>query len=119
VLAKQDKAVDRRFIEDVVNAGNLEAAGELIAPDHATHGSMAPDVPPGPESIKRLIGMYRSASPDIRFHTGEVFTADGRVAHRQEGRGLGRRDQPRRGRQDLRVLDGLGLSEPDGVTSAL
>ncbi len=26
--------------------------------------------------------MYRCAFPDIRFHTGEMFAADGRVAHR-------------------------------------
>jgi steroid delta-isomerase-like uncharacterized protein len=80
--AEQDEAVVRRFVEEAMNEGNLEAADELIAPDHVNHDPTAPDVPPGPEGVKQLIGMYRSAFPDIHFHTGEMFAVEGRVAHR-------------------------------------
>ena len=82
MTAERDEAVVRRFIEEVMNEGDLEAADELIAPDHTNHDPTAPDVPPGPEGVKQLIGMYRSAFPDIRFHTGEMFAVEGRVAHR-------------------------------------
>ncbi len=80
--AEQDKAVVRRFVEEVMNEGDLEAADELIAPDHVNHDPTAPDVPPGPEGVKQLIAMYRAAFPDIHFHTGEMFAIEGRVAHR-------------------------------------
>jgi hypothetical protein len=39
--AEQDKAVVRRFIEDVMSLGNLETADELIIPDHAIHDPTA------------------------------------------------------------------------------
>ena len=39
-------------------------------------------MPPGLEGVKRLIGMYRSAFPDIRFETGEMIGEGDTVAHR-------------------------------------
>jgi hypothetical protein len=39
--AEQDEAVVRRFVEEVMNKGNLEAADELIAPDHVNHDPTA------------------------------------------------------------------------------
>ncbi len=80
--AEDNKEVVRRFVEEVMNGGDLDAAGRLIAPDHVNHDPTAPEVPPGPEGIKRLIGMYRSAFPDIRFHTGEMICEGNTVAHR-------------------------------------
>jgi steroid delta-isomerase-like uncharacterized protein len=80
--AEEDKAVVRRFVEEVMNEGNLEVADELISPGHVNHDPTALEVPPGPEGIKQLIGMYRSAFPDIHFSTGEMFAVDGRVTHR-------------------------------------
>ncbi len=76
------KEVVRRFVEEVMNGGNLEAADELVAPDHVNHDPTAPEVPPGPEGVKELIGMYRSAFPDIRFETGEMICEGETVAHR-------------------------------------
>ena len=65
-----------------MNTGDLDAADELMALDHVNHDPTAPDVPPGSEGVKQLIGMYRAAFPDLRFHTGEMFAVNGRVAHR-------------------------------------
>ncbi len=39
-------------------------------------------MPPGPEGVKELIGMYRAAFPDIRFETGEMICEGDTVAHR-------------------------------------
>lgn len=76
--------VVRRFVEEVINGGNLDLADELIAPDHRNHDPTAPEVGEGPEGVKELIGAYRSAFPDLRFEIGEIFSsADGAaVAHR-------------------------------------
>jgi predicted ester cyclase len=82
VPAEENKEVVRRFVEEVINGGDLDAADRLIAPDHVNHDPTAPEVPPGPRSIKRLIGMYRFAFPDIRFETGEMIGEGDTVAHR-------------------------------------
>jgi steroid delta-isomerase-like uncharacterized protein len=82
MATEENEAIVRRFVEEVMNGGNLDAAEELIAPDHVNHDPTAPEVPTGPEGIKQLIGMYRSAFPDIRFETGEMISDGGTVAHR-------------------------------------
>lgn len=80
--AEENKRVVRRFVEEVMNGGDLDAADALIAPDHVNHDPTAPGVPPGPDGVKQLIGMYRSAFPDIRFETGEMIGECDTVAHR-------------------------------------
>ena len=82
MATEENEAIVHRFVEEVMNGGNLDAAEDLIAPDHVNHDPTAPEVPPGPEGIKQLIGMYRSAFPDIRFETGEMISDGATVAHR-------------------------------------
>ncbi len=79
--ARENKEVVHRFVE-VMNGGALDAADSLVSADHVNHDPTAPEVPPGPEGIKRLIWMYRSAFPDIRFETGEMIGEGDTVAHR-------------------------------------
>ena len=79
---EKKKDVVRRFVEEVMNGGDLEAADELVAPGHVNRGPTAPAVPPGPEGVKELIGMYRAAFPDIRFETGEMVCEGDTVAYR-------------------------------------
>ena len=80
--AEEDMAVVRTFVEEVINSGNLEKVDELVAPDHENHDPTAPEHPPGAAGIKELIGMYHAGFPDLHFETGEMFAADGKVAHR-------------------------------------
>jgi predicted SnoaL-like aldol condensation-catalyzing enzyme len=80
MATKVNEAIVHRFVEEVMNGGNLDAAEDLISPDHVNHDPTAPEVPPGPEGIKQLIGMYRSAFPDIRFETGEMISDGATVA---------------------------------------
>jgi predicted SnoaL-like aldol condensation-catalyzing enzyme len=41
---EKNKALVRRFIEEVYNRGNLDTADELLAPDFVDHGLTASEV---------------------------------------------------------------------------
>jgi predicted SnoaL-like aldol condensation-catalyzing enzyme len=50
-MAKEEnEAIVHRFIEEVMNGGNLEAAEDLIAPDHVNHDPTAPKSHPAPRA---------------------------------------------------------------------
>ncbi len=81
---EENKAVVRRLIEEVVNAGNLAAADELYAPDYAPGGTS--DVR-GPEAAKRLVASYRAAYPDFAMTVEDELAEGDRVATRYVARG--------------------------------
>jgi len=70
---EQNKAVVRRFIEEVLNKQNAALVDELLAPDYVNH--LAPG---GREGFKQFNTMLRSALPDLKIHTSiEHLIADG------------------------------------------
>jgi steroid delta-isomerase-like uncharacterized protein len=85
---EQNKTLVRRYWEEVWNNGNLAAVNQLIATDFDGHPLPGePDVGRGPAGQKQLVGMYRTAFPDLRM-TIEDLTAEGdRVAVRWTARG--------------------------------
>lgn len=50
--AEESKAVTRRFLEEVFNAGNLELVDELFTPDYVLHNPSIPQEVRGPEATK-------------------------------------------------------------------
>jgi steroid delta-isomerase-like uncharacterized protein len=71
-----NKAQFRRTYEELFNQGNLTIAEEVIAPDCVNH-----EVPPGmnnqgPESLRQVVRMLRTAFPDLHF-TIEELVAEG------------------------------------------
>jgi len=85
---EQNKALVRRYWEDVWNKGNLALLDELIATDFDGHPLPGePDFGRGPAGQKQLVEMYRTAFPDLRM-TIEDMTAEGdRVVVRWIARG--------------------------------
>ncbi|MBV8989081.1 MAG: ester cyclase [Solirubrobacterales bacterium] len=89
----------RRLLEESFNEGNFAVIDQLVAADAVTHDPATPaemrDLR-GPELLKRTVGMYRSAFPDVRMTVDEVITAGDKVVlrwhsegtHRGELRGL-------------------------------
>src|SRR5687768_10451974 len=75
--AEENKAQFRRTYEEVLNQGDVSAIDELIAPDFINH-----EAPPGrnrgPESMRGLATMLRTAFPDLRF-TIEELVAEGDI----------------------------------------
>jgi predicted SnoaL-like aldol condensation-catalyzing enzyme len=70
---EQNKAVVRRFIEEILTNQNAALVDELFAPDYVNH--LAPG---GREGFKQFFPMLRSAFPDLKFHTSiEHLIAEG------------------------------------------
>lgn len=76
------EALVRRFFSEVFNEGRVEAVEVFIHPDHRNHDPTAPEVPAGPDGVRRLVELYRTAFPDIRFEHENVICVGDKVAHR-------------------------------------
>jgi predicted ester cyclase len=79
---EENKAQFRRMYEEGFNKGILHVADELIDPECINH-----EVPPGvnnrgPESLRMVITMLRSAFPDLRFAIEELIAEGDIVAGR-------------------------------------
>ncbi len=70
----ENKAITRRFFEEVWDKGNLAFADEVFHPQ-ATSPS-APTLPKGGEGVKLIAGMFRNAMPDYSTRIIDLL-ADG------------------------------------------
>ena len=84
--AEQNKALIRRFVDEVFNRGRSEAIDELVAPDAVDHAAL-PGMPPGREGIKLRAAMIRSAFPDFHIIVEDQVAEGDRVAGRYTMRG--------------------------------
>jgi predicted SnoaL-like aldol condensation-catalyzing enzyme len=82
VSAEGSKAVARRWFEDLFNAGNLEVADEIIAPNHVNHDPTLPDIAPGPEGQKQIVNLYRGAFTNAHISVEEQLAEGDRVVTR-------------------------------------
>ena len=83
MLSETNKAVARRFFDEVWNKGNLTVLNEIIAKDHVSSGpGTLPGLPTGPEGTKQLVTMYRNAFPDLRFTIEEQIAEGDKVVTR-------------------------------------
>ena len=71
----RNKALLRRFYEELWSQGGLETIPELVSEDFVDHHSL-PGAPPGREGPAALITTWRTAFPDMR-ETVEDLIAEG------------------------------------------
>jgi predicted ester cyclase len=78
---EENKVLFRRTYEELLNGGDLSVADELVAPDFVNH-----EAPPGrdrgPESMRGLAVMLRTAFPDLHFEIEELVAEGDLVAGR-------------------------------------
>lgn len=78
---ERNKALNRRFVEEVINQGNLDAIEELIDPGVVDHA--APEgFPAGREGARQFAAMMRSAFSDLHITIEEMIAEGDKVAVR-------------------------------------
>ena len=75
---ERNKAVVRRFIEEVQNEKNMDVFDELNAPDFVNL-SAPPGMPTDREGGKMFLGGFLSAFPDSQFTIDEMIAEGDRV----------------------------------------
>jgi steroid delta-isomerase-like uncharacterized protein len=75
VSAAENKALVRRFYEEVWDRGNFDVCDEVFAADYVRHDLRATEALPGPEGQKRIAADFRRAFPDLRLQV-DILVAE-------------------------------------------
>ena len=83
---EENRAIFRRYIEEVWNQTNLEVVDEIFDRyiSHQPDGSV---LERGPEDVKRFVGEFRSAFPDLRLSIDDQIAEGDKVMIRETARG--------------------------------
>src|SRR5262245_16228500 len=84
-IEEQNKAIARRWTNELWGAGDLRVADEIVSPDYVRHDSGDPFGARGPEDVKRLVGMLRGMLPDLRLEVQDMIASGDRVVSRYIG----------------------------------
>ena len=89
--AEQNKAIVRRFIEELWNNRNLDVADEIFAADCTTHqlrsGLEVAASPRDPETLKRHVAEWLTSFPDLSFSVEQMVAETDQVVSRIVMRG--------------------------------
>lgn len=89
--APENKALIRRFYEQVWDKGNLDVCDEVFAADYVRHDPRPTEAAPGPEGQKRIAADFRGAFPDLRVEIDILVADDDYVVGRWTASGTQRR----------------------------
>jgi serine phosphatase RsbU (regulator of sigma subunit) len=86
VSTEENRAIFRRYIEEVWNQTNLEVVDEIFERyiSHQPDGSV---LERGPEDVKRFVGEFRTAFPDLRLIIDDQIAEGDKVMIRETARG--------------------------------
>jgi steroid delta-isomerase-like uncharacterized protein len=76
-MSEENKALQRRVVEEVFNKHNPGVIDELFAPDYVSHNA-PPGLPNDREGVKAFAAMYFGAFPDLKV-TSDFQVAEGDI----------------------------------------
>jgi steroid delta-isomerase-like uncharacterized protein len=76
VSLEENKALIRRFYEEVWHKGNLAIIDDIFAPDYIRHDLRPGNPPAGPEGQKAIARLFRAAFPDVQTSL-DLLVAEG------------------------------------------
>ena len=86
---EENKTIAQRFNDDVWDRGDEAALEELLSPDFVDHGAL-PGQPPDRDGHKQILGVFRSAFPDLQVTTEDIIAEGDKVVSRWTARGTHR-----------------------------
>jgi predicted ester cyclase len=78
---EDNKALLRRFYDEVINKKNWAAIDEFIDPNFVNH-ALPPGVPAGIEGERQVFSMYTTAFPDAHFTVEDMIAEADKVVVR-------------------------------------
>lgn len=103
-----DRAAAMTRLYDLINAGDIDGFGDLLADDFVEHDEL-PGLESSREGVKQLFHMYRAAFPDLRMEVQDVLVSGDKAVARvratgtHEGEFMG---MPATGKSvDVRLID--------------
>ena len=66
LVTDRNKAVYRRFVQEVFNEGRLTMLEQLLSPSYINQDA-PPGTPPNADGIKQVVANTRTAFPDLKF----------------------------------------------------
>jgi steroid delta-isomerase-like uncharacterized protein len=78
---EENKALIRRFYEEVFNKRNLDALDDFYAPDHVDH-TLPPSLPTSPEGTKQAIATMFVGFPDLHVTIEDMIAEGDKVVTR-------------------------------------
>ena len=81
-----DISATTRRAYDLINAGDIDGFGELMADDFVEHEE-APGFAPTKDGVLDMFRMYRTAFPDLQMHAEEVLVSGDKTVTRVRATG--------------------------------
>jgi len=81
-----DHSATMRRAYDLINAGDLEGFGGLLAEDFVEHEE-TPGLAPTKEGVLEFFRMYRAAFPDLRMDVEDLLASGNKTVARVRARG--------------------------------
>ena len=78
-MSAENKALVRRWFEEVWNKGRVGAIDEMMASDAVAHG-LGPDLH-GPEAFKPFHATFRTAFPNMHIRLDDLVAEEDKVAY--------------------------------------
>src|SRR5918994_6463049 len=86
-MSEQNKAMVRKYLEEVFAKGDRDAIPELFAPDYVEHDPASDEEIRGHEGVRRELSIYQSAFSDIEITVEDQIAEGDYVATRATLRG--------------------------------
>lgn len=81
-----DHAATMRRMYDLINAGDIDGFGDLLADDFVDHEEL-PGLAPTKDGVKSFFRMYLAAFPDLRMSPEDVLPSGDKVVARVRATG--------------------------------
>lgn len=81
-----DHGTTMRRAYELINAGDIDGFGDLLADDFVEHEEL-PGLEPGKDGVKAFFHMYRAAFPDLRMSPEDIIVSGDKVVARARATG--------------------------------
>jgi steroid delta-isomerase-like uncharacterized protein len=81
-MSEGNKAIIRRFVDEVINGGNVELVDQLVAPNYAVHDQSNPDRPNGIDGVKGFIQMFKGGLSEWKYTIEGMMAENDSVMYR-------------------------------------